>query len=242
MNDGKGQPTHRGPEGNRRDRKKPPHHARDVFHAWMVDDADFAGPLDMPVLAPVHVDPARLVALSDIMRPGWKDFDCFGHAFEDDDVLGRFWNNPRAYLRKMGMLQGMTGLDFSVSYDFPAPLKEYNYWRNNAATYWLQKQGLVVVPQARCEPGNCEAVLAGHPKHSTIAIGARSMVRRTGDRAVLRASVQCIVDILEPENILWYGSDMYGAADYLRSKGIPVHVYPAKGRGDLNHHAPGGDW
>ena len=67
------------------------------------------------------------------------------------------------------------------------------------------------------------------------------MVRRIGDRAVLKASVECIVDILEPENILWYGSDLYGVADYPRSKGIPVHVYPAKGRGELDHHTEGGD-
>lgn len=37
------------------------------------------------------------------------------------------------------------------------------------------------------------------------------------------------------------GSDQYGVADYPRSKGIPVHLYPAKGRGSLCHHDGGGD-
>lgn len=96
------------------------------------------------------------------------------------------------------------------------------------------------MPQARCEDGNYRIVLAGFPKHSTIAIGARSMVRDLNDRAVLKKSVEHIVDFLEPENLLWYGSDMYGVADYPRSKGIPVHVYPAKGRGNLSNHAKGG--
>ena len=101
--------------------------------------------------------------------------------------------------------------------------------------YWLQQHLPYAVPQARCEDGDYESVLAGFPKHSTIAIGARSMVRDLADRAVLMKSVEHIVDFLEPENLLWYGSDQYGVADYPRSKGIPVHVYPAKGRGNLDH-------
>ena len=105
----------------------------------------------------------------------------------------------------------------------------------------MQRHLSYAVPQARCEDGNYELVLAGFPKRSTIAIGARSMVRDVNDRAVLKKSVEHIVDFLEPSNLLWYGSDMYGVADYPRLKGIPVHVFPAKGRGKLSHHACDGD-
>ena len=49
------------------------------------------------------------------------------------------------------------------------------------------------VPQTRCEDGDYESVLAGLPKHSTIAIGARSMVHDLADRAVLMKSVETIV-------------------------------------------------
>ena len=69
--------------GPKREAKaKPPHHARDVFHAWMLDGAEYAKPLGMPRLAPVHVDPDRLVAFSDAMSSRWRDFDCFVHFFE----------------------------------------------------------------------------------------------------------------------------------------------------------------
>lgn len=67
------------------------------------------------------------------------------------------------------------------------------------------------------------------------------MVRDLNDREMLKRSVAAIVDYLEPTNLLWYGSDMYGVADYPRKKGIPVHVYTAKGRGNLNHHSNGGE-
>ena len=222
-------------------REKPPHHARDVFHAWMLEGAEYAKPLGMPKLAPVHVDPERLVAFSDAMGSKWRDFDCFVHFFEDDCVIERFWNNPKAYIGKLGRFQGVIGLDYSVCWDFPPALKNYNHWRNSVCTYWMQQQLPCAVPQGRCEDDDYLSVLAGFPRRSTIAIGARSMVRDRDDRAVLVKSVKHIVDLLEPENLLWYGSDQYGVADYPRSKGIPVHVYPAKGRGKLDHHAEGGE-
>lgn len=73
------------------------------------------------------------------------------------------------------------------------------------------------------------------------AIGARSMIRDLEDRAMLKKSVRHVVDYLEPASLLWYGSDQYSVADYPRSKGIPTHVYPAKGRGSLYHHDGGSD-
>lgn len=200
--------------------KKPTRHARDVFHSWMLHDAEYTHPLSMPKLAPVHVDPDRLVAFSDAMHSRWHDFDCFVHFFEDDCNIERFWNNPKAYIAKLKRFQGIIGPDYSVCWNFPVVLKNYNHWRNSVCTYWLQHQLKYAVPQARCEDDDFTAVLAGFPRHSTIAIGARSMVRRLSDRYVLKKSVEHIVDFLEPENLLWYGSDQYGVADYPRSKGI----------------------
>lgn len=219
--------------------EKPKHHARDAFHAWMLKGASYAGPLDMPVLKGMVVEPERIVTFSDAMSKGWKDFDCWAHCFEDDAQINRFWHNPKAYIGKLSKFKGVIGLDYSVSWDFPVALKDYNHFRNSICTYWLQSMGLNVVPQARCEAGNYEAVLAGFPKHSTVAIGARSMVRDLDDRKVLLASVKNICDFLEPSNILWYGSDQYGVTEHPISKGIPVKVYPGKGRGELSHHNEG---
>ena len=212
---------------------KPPRHSRDVFHAWMLEGADFAGRLDMPVLERAKSVPNDLIAFSDAMNPSTKDFNQIVHFYEDDYQIERFWNNPKAYISKLQKFDGVIGLDYSVCWDFPVPLKEYNYFRNNVCTYWLQQTLTCVIPNARCELNNYQDVLAGHPKYSTIAIGARSMVKDKHDRQVLQASIKCIVDYLNPLNILWYGSNQYGVANYALEKGIPVKFYKPKGRGNL---------
>ena len=217
------------------DQRGPSRHARDVFHAWMLEGADYAGPLDMPVLEPVYANPEKIIAFSDAMKPNCTDFNQVVHFFEDDCVIERFWNNPLAYLPKLSKFRGTIGLDYSVGWNFPKALKYYNYFRNNACTYWMQQNMKLSIPQARCEADNYNSVLAGHPKHSTIAIGARAMVRNKEDRAVLIQSVKLIVDFLEPTNLLWYGSTQYGVAEYPLKRGIPLTVYPGKGRGNLSH-------
>ena len=230
------------PEGNRvgssqNDKKRddviPERHARDVFHAWMLKDAVYVGRLDMPLLQPSSSVPNKLVAFSDAMKPSWRDFDCWVHFFEDDAIINRFWNNPTQYLKKLKKFRGVTGLDYSVGWIFPRAVKEYNHFRNSTCSHWLHQRGIEVIPQARCEQDDFMDVLAGFPKRSTIAIGARSMVRDVKDRVVLKEAVKLVVDFLEPSHIVWYGSTQYGVADYLDEMGIPYTVYPGKGRGDL---------
>lgn len=214
-------------------RQKPPHHSRDVFHSWMLAEARYEGPIDMPVLAPVEARPNKLISFKLAMKDPHPDFNSWVHFFDDDCEIEKFWHNPHAYVKKLSKFSGVLGLDYSVCPDFPVPLKQYNHFRNNACTYWLQQRGLVAVPQARCEGDDGPIVLASHPKHSSIAIGARSMVRRLEDREVLLRSVKYIVDELEPTNIIWYGSNLYGVANYPISRGIPIDFFPGAGRGEL---------
>ena len=215
------------------ERPAPKRHGRDVFHAWMLDGAEFAGKLDMPILSKVKSMPSKLISFSDAMNKKTTNFKQVVHFFEDDFRIERFWHNPTAYLDRLKKFDGVIGLDFSVCWDFPVALKDYNYFRNNVCTFWLQQHLPVVIPQARCELSNYKDVLAGHPKHSTIAIGARSMVKEKEDRLMLKKSVRYIIDYLEPLNLLWYGSAMYGVADYAIEKNIPIKFFQSKGRGDL---------
>lgn len=117
-------------------------HARDVFHAWMLEGADYAGALDLPILKGVHVEPARMVAASDAMKPSWNDYDCFVHFFEDDCLIERFWNNTTAYNPKLSRFQGVIGLDYSAYYDFFVALMHYNHLD---ALHSTRKRGICAV-------------------------------------------------------------------------------------------------
>ena len=71
-------------------------------------------------------------------------------------------------------------------------------------------------------------MLDGIPHGSTVAIGARSCVKRVEDRRRFIEAVHLAVDTLEPSSIIWYGSSRFGVADYPMSLGIPMHFFPAR--------------
>ena len=212
-------------------------HKRDVFHAYMVEGAKFSGPMHMPTLEGIQEVPEGIVSFSDAMDGRNVEYDSYIHFFEDDCQFERFWNSPKRYIARLSKFAGVISPDYSVCYDFPNALKVWNTYRNMACGYWLQRNGLKVIPNVRCEPGNCNWSLAGIPCGSVIAVGARACVKRTKDREKFKAALKCAVDRLQPKGIVWYGTDGFGAADYPRSLGIPVYVFPGKGRGNLKGKA-----
>lgn len=207
-------------------RRKPMHHKRDVFHAYMVDGARFAGELDMPVVRGELLVPDRLVPFSEAMTRSCMDYRAHVHFFEDDSAFEKFWKSPARYMRKLSKFRGIIGPDFSTCRDFPVALKHWNGYRNQACTYYLDRCCDHVIPNVRCEVDDADTVLAGIPRGSLVAVGARSCVHRVDDRRAFVAALRAAVDILEPLGIVWYGSTAYGVTDYPRSLGIPVHVFP----------------
>lgn len=139
-------------------------HERDVFHAWMLKDAEFVGDYDIPALKPVNARPQQLEAFSAAMSSRKANPDSFVHFYEDDYRFERLWKNPRAYLPRLSGRAGIIMPDFSTCVDFPRALKIWNSYRNFTLAAWMQSEGLTVVPNVRCEPESDEYSLRPIPK------------------------------------------------------------------------------
>ena len=219
------------PEDSDAERVPRPHrrHQRDVFRSFLVDGATFAGPMDIPVMKAAHVEPEGLVPFSVVASGKNRDYDLFVDFFEDDYQIERFWNHPYKYLEILQRYAGCISPDHSTCRDFPVAQKAWNVFRNQALGSWLQRNGVVCVPNVRCEP-RLPWMLDGTPRHSTIAIGARGCVKDPEDRAHFVEAVRYAVDVLGPDLILWYGSNEYEVASYPEALGIPIRYYEARFR------------
>ena len=199
---------------------------KDVFRAFMVEGASFAGAFDFPVLAPVHVRITRAVSFPEAMSSSADLSDVYVHFYTDDFRFERIWNSPSKYLPRLKTAAGVIEPDFSTCPNFPEALKVYNGYRNRACAYWLQRNGITVVPNVRCDVESSVYALAGLPNGSTIAIGSHGCIKQVGNRERFKASLKIAVDTLEPSNIIAFGSDGYDVFEYPRSRGIEVSVIP----------------
>lgn len=208
-------------------------HKRDVFHAWMVRDAYFVGEFDVPALEPVDACPKKLIPFSVAMSHACDDFGAFVHFYEDDFRFERLWNNPRAYLSRLKKFAGVVMPDYSTCVDFPLALKIWNEYRNFALASWMQREGLIVIPNARCEPGSDSWSLEPIPKNSTIAVGFRSCIKGREDHRRLEQDFYHAVDYCRPRRVAAYGADPQGFLDYAKDHGAEVVIFPGRGRGEL---------
>lgn len=213
--------------------KRRPKHPRDTFHAFMVDGASFDLEYDMPLIRDDAFVPTALVPFSVAMRRNWNDFDCAVHFCERDQDIERFWTNPMKYLDKLSKFQGVLGLDYSTCVDFPRALKEWNAYRNRACDYYVQKSGVRCIPLLRGDPDIIEWEIAGLKKGCAVAVSPRGCVKNRDDRRRFRRGLGLIVDALDPSLIISYGSNSYGVLDYPIERGIELHAYASRGRGDL---------
>lgn len=210
----------------------PPAHAkhqRDVFHAWMLDGIEFSKDWDMPVRRSEEARPRALVAFSTAMHPNFDDYSCFVHFYEDDFRFERLWNDPQRCLPKLARFAGVIMPNFSTAVDFPIPLKMWNAYRNQLLGAWMQKQGLVVLPNARAQLG-CPWLLEGLPRHSTIAICGRAQIKDVDERRRFVRDLRTTIDELEPSCVVYYGADTHGVLEYPRLLGIPIQVFSGADR------------
>ena len=189
----------------------------------------------MPCIEGVQTRPRGLVPFSEAMNKQCSDFDSHVMFYEDDYRFERIWAHPHRYAERLSRFAGCVSPDFSTCTDFPGALKVWNTYRDRAVGFWMQRHlGLQVIPNVRVERLTRAWALDGLPRESLIAVGARPCVKDRDDRRLFCEGLKIACDELRPSGIVWYGSDAYGVSDYPKSLGIPLFIYPGRGRGQLS--------
>lgn len=88
--------------------------------------------------------PQQLIAFSKAAKS--KTHHACVHFFEYDYMIERFWNAPRKYLGMLKQFPVVMSPDYSVSYDVPDEVNEWNIFRNYASARIMQLQGINVIP------------------------------------------------------------------------------------------------
>ena len=90
----------------------------DVFHAFLVEDADYDGVLELPVIKTSDLIPEKIIAFSKAMSRAWTDFDCYVHFYEHDKNFERLWNNPRRISAYFAQICAWTNFRFKAGCSF----------------------------------------------------------------------------------------------------------------------------
>ena len=177
----------------------------DVFRSFLVKNATYDSPLEIPCLKSEIQKPKKLILFSKAMRSA--DYDAWVHFYEDDVNFERLWNKPNKYLPVLKRFSGVISPDFSIYRDMPLIMQQWNIYRSRAIGHWLQENGVPVIPNIRFgDERTFELSCVGVNKHAIIAIGSHGCIRLLSERKYFISGLKYVVETLKPRTIIVYGS------------------------------------
>ena len=194
---------------------------KDVFNAFLVENAVYDGILEIPVLKGGIYHPDGVIEFSKALSS--QEYDYWVHFYEDDSSFERIWKNPKKYLPILKRYAGVIAPDFSLYRDMPLVMQLWNIYRNHAIGSWLQENGVNVIPNVRFgDERTYDACCLGVPHNSTIAIGTHGCVKNRIDREYLSAGIDHVISTLKPRVLVIYGTTPADIFDKYRDQGISI--------------------
>ena len=115
---------------------------------------------------------------------------------------------------KLKKFQAFITPDASLYWDMPFAAQIVNKYRNHVIGYYMQTKGVYTIPNVRwgdertyttkCFPE--KLAFLGVEKHSIVSIGSYGVVKGKLEKMHFKAGLESMLETLEPEVVLVYGS------------------------------------
>lgn len=194
----------------------------DGMNPELVRGAEFDGYLGIPIIK----KPEKFIIPSDIVpftkRNTITDPGVATGFYEMDKEFAEVLISPQDYIDEFckqplitpESIKPLISPDCSLYRDSPLAVQITNVYRNRAIGYYYQSHGAYVIPQVRW--GNEltyttkvlpeKVAFLGVEKHSIVAIGTYGCFKTRDDKYHFEAGLSSMLETLEPEIVLVYGS------------------------------------
>ena len=195
----------------------------DGFKSELVNGATFDGIFEIPhVCAPKEIKiPLSVIPYS--LRNRSQSHNDFVHFYEHDTKFAEILTDVKYHTAELSEFCGVITPDFSLYRDIPFANQISNTYFNRAVGYYMQTQGLYVIPNirwgdertyTRCFGKNeVPLAFAGADKHSIVAVGSYGCMKNRDNRFYFSEGLTAMINELEPKVVLVYGSmpdDVFG--------------------------------
>lgn len=180
---------------------------RNNFKLNLIEGAELVGRYGFPKLRRSEYVPQKLAPFNFAKTLKETENICI-HFFVDDFQFERIWNYPNKYIKLLQKFEGVITPDFSMLDKMPEAQRIWNCYRNRALAFWMQKNGINIVPTVEWADYNeLEWCLDGIPQSSSVAIGSYGCFTSSERRYGFLKGLERIANILEPSAIICYGPE-----------------------------------
>ena len=165
------------------------------------------GEFQIPFIKPEPYVPAEYISFNEAGSSWNKRNEKGVHFFIHDYHFERLWNNKEKYADMLKQFNAVLSPDFSPYIDWPFMVQIWNHYRKHLLGAWMQSIGCRVYPTVTWTDENSYRwCFDGEPYGSTVAISSVGMMKRKEDKILFMRGYDKMLEVLEPETILFYGS------------------------------------
>ena len=175
----------------------------DIFKEQLIEGAQFSPKYEFPLLKKVTSIPERAVPFDKANRRGmydhWVHFYIYDHRFQC------LWHNPRQYLNMLKRFAGVITPDFSLYRCLPLAMQIWNTYRNRALAFWMQNNGINIVPNVRWgDERSYNFAFEGLEPGGSVAISTYGAIKSPADRYYFKEGLKKMVERLNPQTVINY--------------------------------------
>ena len=210
----------------------------DGYHSYLVEGARFVGEPGIPMLMDLNNTqiPKGLVPYTKVRTN--KEKRKYVHFYVHDKFFQSVLACTYKYVELLKQYDGVITPDPTMFINNSPCLLETSTYFNRAVGYYLQKQGIPVIPNIRwTDESSYSYCFLGVPKHSIVSISTHGCCKSKEEKERIRSGTRKMIEVLEPKAIIVHG--------YMPEKvfnefvnDVPLYRFPSEF--ELTHQNKGG--
>jgi hypothetical protein len=196
----------------------------DGFQAYLTKGAELVGEAGIPML--LNLDnvqiPKGLIPFNKIGTE--KDKSKYVHFYIHDYQFSQILTSTTKYINKLKEFDGVITPDCSMLINQAQCLQQTNTYFNRAIGFYLQKQGIPVIPNIRwSDEKSFNYCFLGVPKHSIVCVSTHGCIRSKKEKDIFKLGLKEMLFQIEPKAVIVHGympnyifNDFYVSSNFYR--------------------------
>lgn len=178
----------------------------DGFHSYLVEGATVVGEPGIPMLMDLRnvQIPKDIIPFEKAKHA--KNKRQYVHFYMHDKYFADVLISTTKYLNLLKQFDGVITPDCSLLIGQSPCLQQTNTYLNRAVGFYLQKNGIPVIPNIRwSDESSFEYCFLGIPKNSIVSVSTHGCIHSNEQKDMFKKGLWAMIDELHPTDVLIHG-------------------------------------
>lgn len=179
----------------------------DGFHSYLTEGATLVGDAGIPMMLDLKNTqvPKGLLPFEKIHSKKY-DKRRYLHFYMHDKYFAKVLTATKKYVDEFKLYDGVISPDFSLLVGQAKCLQETNTYFNRGIGFYLQTQGIPVIPNIRwSDCSSYEFCFLGVPKNSIVAVSTHGCIRSRKKKELFKSGLEEMIRQLSPTDVVVHG-------------------------------------